>query len=493
MTRFEKIIAEQQTRKSKLGDWGIYTGNWNSIAPDLKNNGKKLVDDKSIDVVSFLWWIISENSDFQTIASNLYKSIQFGKNSQFNTGKYIYVIGEKITGKKSKGKPIEFWPVYIVPVTTLEITKSTYNIGKSPVVTIERYETLLKKQNALTISQKKVDAEAPAAAKKKPTIEKPEVVVQNVIKGTETIDTNNLGKGTPDAKAFQELLWQYGNKYETQKELPVYTKFAEYRTQGADGGWDGKIGPATKNYITFLYAGLKVNTYAELIKKIRSDLSQVQTESTNYFKGIGMNIKFKDILREQLLKEQEGFDFSAANAAIGSGASGNTSATKKKAAKKAAAKKAADKKAAPDADARLDKIVKANAIVYEAWQDMYNIFTKNPDKYFGKFSSWYNDSEYAAAKWLHNAFLNGWLKNEKNPDKSLYKIRDEMIKDGSTDAQKVVDNINKLIRIYKFISELIEEGRQGYISGGNQQFSYYNTIDKRWYYKTPFKFKWYYM
>ena len=126
------------------------------------------------------------------------------------------------------------------------------------------------------------------------------------------------------------MLWQYGNKYETQKNLPVYTKFASYRTQGADGGWDGDIGPATKNYITFLYAGLKVNTYPELIKKIRSDLSQVQTESTNYFKGIGMNIKLKDILREQLLKEQEGFDFSAANAAIGSGASGNTSTTKKK-------------------------------------------------------------------------------------------------------------------------------------------------------------------
>jgi len=487
MKRFEKIVLEQITSKSKLGDWGIINDNWESINPKLIDISKKLVNDESINVVSFIWWVINEGTSFKTVASNLGQSRQYGKNSQFNTGKYIYVIDEKIDGEKRKRKPIEYFPVYIVPVTTSDIPTSTYNIGTSPVVSMQQYT----KWKATAKAKEKADVEVSAIASvgKK----KPEVVVQNVIKGTETIDTNNLGKGTPDAKAFQELLWQYGNKYETQKELPVYTKFAEYRTQGADGGWDGKIGPATKNYITFLYAGLKVNTYAELIKKIRSDLSQVQTESTNYFKGIGMNIKFKDILREQLLKEQEGFDFAAANAAIGSGASGNTSATKKKAAKKAAAKNAAAKKAAPEAAVGLDKIVKANAIVYEAWQDMYNIFTKNPDKYFGKFSSWYNDSEYAAAKWLHNAFLNGWLKNEKNPDKSLYKIRDEMIKDGSTDAQKVVDNINKLIRIYKFISELIEEGRQGYISGGNQQFSYYNTIDKRWYYKTPFKFKWYYM
>ena len=131
-------LVGQQTIKSKLGDWGIYTGNWNSIAPDLKNNGKKLVDDKSIDVVSFLWWIISENSDFQTIASNLYKSIQFGKNSQFSTGKYIYVINEKITGKKSKGKPIEFWPVYIVPITSAP-PNSTFKVGTSPVLSMEQY------------------------------------------------------------------------------------------------------------------------------------------------------------------------------------------------------------------------------------------------------------------------------------------------------------------------------------------------------------------
>lgn len=141
----------------------------------------------------------------------------------------------------------------------------------------------------------------------------------------------------------------------------------------------------------------------------------------------------------------------------------------------------------------LDKIVNANAIVYEAWKDMYNVFTKNPDKYFGTFSSWYNDREMEAARWLRVAFRDAWLLNKKNPDKSLYAIRNEMIKDGSIDAQHVVDNINKLIGIYKVFYKWILKGDKGYIRDGSQQFFYYNPNNKRWYAKIPFKFKWDYM
>jgi hypothetical protein len=118
------------------------------------------------------------------------------------------------------------------------------------------------------------------------------------------------------------LLWQYGDKYPTQKSSTIYINFAKFRTSDPDGGWDGDIGYFTKQYITFLYGGLKVNTYTELIKKINLDLNQVQTESINYFKGTGMNIKLKDLLQEHLLKEQEGFDFAAAEAAVNSSGSG---------------------------------------------------------------------------------------------------------------------------------------------------------------------------
>lgn len=142
---------------------------------------------------------------------------------------------------------------------------------------------------------------------------------------------------------------------------------------------------------------------------------------------------------------------------------------------------------------RLDKIVKANGIVYEAWKDMYNVFTGNPDKYFGKFSSWLNDQEQAAARWLRVAFRDGWLVNKKNPEKSLYKIRKEMIKDGSIDAQHVVDNIDKLIRIYKYIYKLILNGEQGRIKDSAQTMILYYPDEKQWYSRIPFKFKWDYM
>lgn len=326
MKRFEKIVAEQLKR----GDIGTAIAN-STLISKLKNKfkygitvymfidrhgvGKKYPPLKADEVIN----LIPKNKGYKN----------------YSNGEYVFVIDDQ---NPTSGKKETLWNVYIIDKkkTFPNISDQVFAENKSGqfnqsfIITFKQYDELLKKQAELVAAKEKADAEAAAVEKKKLEIKKTEVVVQNVIKGTETIDVNNLGKGTADAKAFQELLWQYGNKYETQKNLPVYTKFAFYRTQGADGGWDGDIGPATKNYITFLYAGLKVNTYPELIKKIRSDLSQVQTESTNYFKGMGMNIKLKDILREQLLKEQEGFDFSAANAAIGSGASGNTSTTKKK-------------------------------------------------------------------------------------------------------------------------------------------------------------------
>jgi hypothetical protein len=127
-----------------LGDWGISTpSDATRIAPELESNGKKLVDDKSMLVVSFLWWHIATpaNSTFQIIASTLRKSVTYGTNSQFANGKYIYVIGDRITGEESKGKPIVFWPVYIVPITSAP-PNSTFKVGTSPVLSMEQFKQL---------------------------------------------------------------------------------------------------------------------------------------------------------------------------------------------------------------------------------------------------------------------------------------------------------------------------------------------------------------
>lgn len=140
----------------------------------------------------------------------------------------------------------------------------------------------------------------------------------------------------------------------------------------------------------------------------------------------------------------------------------------------------------------LDKIVKANTIVLEAWEDMYNVFTKNPEKYFSKYSGFFNDDEEGAEKWLRKAFNDGWLKNTKNPDKSLRKIEKEMKQYGSIDATYVVENIKNLIRIVLQISKWIKSGDQGRIYPRLSKFTYYNPKQQVWRTK-QFNFKWDYM
>jgi hypothetical protein len=141
-----------------------------------------------------------------------------------------------------------YFPIYIIRKIESDIEiLNKFRIGgtdKAPVIDINDFQNIQD-----TIKKKKADVEAAAIAaaeKKKPAIEKTIVVVQNVIKGTETIDLNNLGKGTDDADAFQELLYQVGLKL-----IPGYTsfkKFASYRTKGTDGGWDGEIGVTIKKH-----------------------------------------------------------------------------------------------------------------------------------------------------------------------------------------------------------------------------------------------------
>jgi hypothetical protein len=321
MTQLEKIILEQL----KKGQFGERSAD-STLSSKLNNKFK-------YGIISFYFVDTHGRGNkydaftADQVIERIPKSIKY---ITYSNGEYIFVIDEQ---NPSSGNKETTWNVYIIDKkkTFPNISDQVFAENKSGqfnqsfIITFKQYDELLKKQAELVAAKEKADAEAAAIAaaeKNKPAIEKTIVAVQNVINGTATIDVNNLGKGTPDAKAFQELLWQYGNKYPTQKSNTIYINFAKYRTKGPDGGWDGDIGPLTKKYITFLYGGLKVNTYTELIKKINLDLNQVQTESINYFKGTGINIKLKDLLQEQLLKEQDGFDFAAAEAAVNSSGSG---------------------------------------------------------------------------------------------------------------------------------------------------------------------------
>ena len=272
---------------------------------------------------------------------------------QFSNGKYIFVVNnQKVYGNKKE----TLWDIYIIDkektfpdVTDSELANlgnnlsgsgnKIYKFNQSYVINRStHYPILITRQNRYVrdkekAAQRQADMKKQYYAAKQQDIENKKTDQKAAIEKVKTIgiDVNNLSKGTKDAKAFQELLWQYGDKNEKIKNHAVYKKFASYRTAGDDGGWDGDIGTNTIAYINALLKSYNLKTYAELIKKLKLSLSQIQNESTNYFKGIGMNIKLKDLLQEQLLKEQDDdFDF---DAGFGSGASGSsttsTTTTKK--------------------------------------------------------------------------------------------------------------------------------------------------------------------
>jgi len=303
MNRFEKIVLEQQRgRKDQNFGTAVATAEMNTKL-DM------YAAEFSSDAFAFRFWYVygkQAGLNVNRVKSVLPRLTNYGKTSQFAKGAFIYVI-DKQYKEKVKGNRVEYWPIYVIPKSVLRNVRvpDTFKVGESPVLTMDQFQQLknpVTKTGGATINYDDLSTQTITPGQK-----------QDITPVTKTkIDVNNLGKGTKDAKAFQELLWQYGNKNEKIKSRTVYTNFARYRTKGDDGGWDGDIGTNTLKYINALLKGYKLKTYPELIKKIRSDLGHVQNESMNYFKGTGMNIKLKDLLQEQLLKEQEGFDFDAA-------------------------------------------------------------------------------------------------------------------------------------------------------------------------------------
>lgn len=312
MTRLEKIILEQL----KKGQFGERSAD-STLSSKLNNKFK-------YGIISFYFVDThgrGNKYDAFTADQVIERINRSKKYITYSNGEYIFVIDDQ---NPTSGKKETTWDVYIInkKKTFPDISDSVFDENKSGqfnqsvIVTFKQYNELLKKQNELSIAKEKADAEAAAAEleKKKPVIKNPEVVVQNVVKGTETIDPNNLGKGTPDAKAFQELMWQAGNKlnFTDEPAKTDFKNFAYYRTKGTDGGWDGDIGDATLDALYQFVSANDENLYdmwaagkkAEVIEELRLTAAATVSESINYFKGKGMNVKLKDLLQEQLLKEQ---------------------------------------------------------------------------------------------------------------------------------------------------------------------------------------------
>ena len=298
MTRFEKIVLEQTIRKGNMGV--------RKIDGPLSSRTAKYFTNPD-DLVTSFYYVDKhgKGTKYTPLTSN--ELVQrwlptLFELQKYNTKDYIIILD---TDSQVTGNTESVWDVFVANRNSLSKIldtdiKKLGKVGFAPLISLSEFQKL-KNQNkntnlkpAVTVGDLEQELE-----KKKPAIEKTKETVQNVIKGTETIDPNNLGKGTDDADAFQELLYQVGVKL-----IPAYTtfkKFASYRTKGPDGGWDGDIGVATLNMLDKLSLKDKYKSgdIAGVIKDLRGSL--LTTESTNYFKGTGMNIKLKDLLREQII------------------------------------------------------------------------------------------------------------------------------------------------------------------------------------------------
>jgi hypothetical protein len=298
MKRFEKIVLEQKIRKGNMGVRKIdgplasrtakYFTNVDDLVTsfyyvDKHGKGKKYTP-------------LTSNELVQRWLPTLFEL------QKYNTKDYIVILD---TDSQVTDKTESVWDVFVVNRNSISKIpdsdiKKLGNVGSAPLISLIEFQRL-KKQNELAIAKEKADAAAAAPEAEAPA-DAPEAEAPAdapAAEAPETIDPNNLGKGTPDAKAFQELLYQVGLKL-----IPTYIafkKFAYWRTKGPDGGWDGDIGVATLNMLDKLSLKDKYKSgdKAGVIKDLRDALKT--NESINYFKGTGMNVKLKDLLREEII------------------------------------------------------------------------------------------------------------------------------------------------------------------------------------------------
>ena len=154
--------------------------------------------------------------------------------------------------------------------------------------------------------------------------------------GSISTETESLKNGSQNAKDFQELLYQVGLKI--TPDYTAFKTFAKYRTEGPAGGWGGVIDDITLGALHQLKDSdgqrltVKWNNGDKdgVIEELRKTLGTV-SESINYFKGIGLDIKFRDLINEQVTAaEEEAYGGTSTNVSTKSKESSNDEPTDKK-------------------------------------------------------------------------------------------------------------------------------------------------------------------
>jgi hypothetical protein len=322
MKRFEKIVLEQ-ARKSKPGTIG------QTVSTDAVNQKAK-----QLKAISFLLYYVFGKKespiDKQKVASVLPRISIYGDNSIYSRGEYFYVIGEDYKEKEGTNKAVMYFPIYIIRQTESDIEiLNKFRIGgtdKAPIIDINDFQNIqdaVEKKKAEAEAKEKADAEAKAKAdaeaKAKADAEAKKQVsaIRSALANSENIDVSQVGtdkpKGTQEQKAFQELLYQVGLKLAPASN-PEFANFAKLRLFRTSGKYEfgGVFGPKTKKLLWRLNLLDDWNKGRKklVLNSLRGELllslnaKSITNESTNYFKGTGMNIKLKDLLQEHLLKEQ---------------------------------------------------------------------------------------------------------------------------------------------------------------------------------------------
>ena len=154
--------------------------------------------------------------------------------------------------------------------------------------------------------------------------------------GSISTETESLKNGSQNAKDFQELLYQVGLKI--TPDYTAFKTFAKLRTEGPDGGWGGVIDNITLDALHQLKDsdGQRLTVKwvngdkDRVIEELRKTLGTV-SESINYFKGIGLDIKFRDLINEQVTAaEPEAYGGTSTNVSTKSKESSNDEPTDKK-------------------------------------------------------------------------------------------------------------------------------------------------------------------
>jgi hypothetical protein len=152
-----------------------------------------------------------------------------------------------------------------------------------------------------------------------------------------------------------------------------------------------------------------------------------------------------------------------------------------------------------------NQLIKYQGVIKEAYDDMQQFFGQNAEKYFGQFSSWYNDDESAAYKYGVKVYNDGWWYNRKNPTKSLENIINRLkeiqktsVYNEKTNIQSITDRqITEILNLTKIVQYLLDEGVYkgkdipGVLMGGSRpKIAIYRDGN---FWDTTYKFYWNYM